>query len=179
MELTDKLKAVLDKVSARLAESEIVAGEFGYFLFEQLKEQGIVSGTYGQNVIDVGAFEYLIGYKLRTHTLGGMNQDYIATCRTHVSGKMREDLEERELFDRIAIDYLREQFEGKEVTKSELDKAASSYVRERAPRLSAVRQAVLTGTLLSTLEREVKIAREPVKIGDYRREDIEEALGKI
>jgi hypothetical protein len=176
MTLENKLKTVKTNVLKRLQESEIKEDDIYNFLFSELKDQEILTGSYSENTGNVGRI--LGGLERNTlYQVRGLQTDYFANDNTPFSEEAKEDIkayqdltiEAKNYVDTLAEPLTLEQFADK---MHEFVKSKNLMVRE-------TRRGSLVARYTTMFENSIEIKNTEEKFGNYTKAEISDALNKI
>ena len=110
--LRDELKIVKEKLIARFAESELTKEEeYCKFIFEQLKAQKVLKGTYIENIVKVGSIAFSFESELSLQSAVGLRETYIFLKSTPMSGKAKKDIADFKKFKIKINEYIESQKE--------------------------------------------------------------------
>ena len=179
--LEKRLETVLNNLSSRLLESEVARGDYYHLIFEQLKSQGILSGTSSENLVEVGIMTYYLNEKLSPRTLVGLAQDYLTLEPTPtISDEAREDIAAYERFETRVGEYLKQHFGKEPISKDDFERAVQDYVSPKLPDdFANFRKNDISSHLTRVYKTEFNIVPTTRYIGNYSEESIIRAFDKV
>lgn len=175
--LETKIESMLGSISSKLSEKEIASDKYSLLIFDQLKDQGILTGEFDfQNAGNVGYMQAKLDRKLSVRELIGIKHDYFALKSTPVSKEAQDDVNAFESFKIEAGKYLDAKFGKKRVAKKEFEDAVMDYVFSKLEGISEYRKAGISGRLIGTYMDKFDIANPEKQLGQYSEKSIEKAL---
>lgn len=173
--LVSKLEIILNNVKTGLSAKELTVDEYRKFIFEQLKIQEFLSGSYIKNISDLEFMKEMFDEKLSTQYLTGLENDYVILESTPISQKTEDDTSRYRYFKGGVLTHLKDAIGEEEVPYFKYISEIERYVSTSLPSsINPVRKVGVVVHLVQELESEFNIRESQLKV-----ETIRKALEKI
>lgn len=130
----DSFEIISSNVLNRLSKGEMNNEQYSSFLFDQLKQQGVVTGDYWRsNPRYVGSFISTTMFKLNVKQVEGLHQDYYMTEDSPISEKAQQDIDAFKKYDQELGNYLRQRATLFEQDAQQFDSVVRNHIKAHIP----------------------------------------------
>ncbi len=177
--LEERLCGVVEIISNKLKGGEMDSKSFSFNVLSALKDKEILYAEGFPEVREsLNYFSSLLKIKLNLRISPGIMRDYVYSSDTILSDNAQKDITKYGEMCRDIHSYLKRRVGDKRVRVDEFKKIVNKYIVDTSR--SNVRVTKLVDRIAATYEKEFNVIHEPLlKLGDYRIEEIERALGSI
>jgi hypothetical protein len=180
--LEEKLRKVKEGVVRSLEQREMKQNTYFQTVHELLMAEGLTKSKYDQGTpylaITTGV---RLMDKIGAKNHSGIEETYVALKGKPLSPEVQQDVQNLSDLVKNARKYVAEKIEGKEVREKEFNEMISSYVSSQTaiPISDNRKIAGATGWVMGSLQREFKVAAEPVKYDGIDEKELYKIIDKL
>ncbi len=177
--LEERLRGVVEIIGNKLKEREMDSKSFPLAVLSALKDGEILYAEGFPEVKEpLNYLSSLLRMKMNIRTSPGILRDYVCSSDTILSEDAQKDVTRYGELCRDVHSYLKRRVGDKRMRADEFKKIVSKYIVDTSR--GNIRVTQLVDRMAAAYEKEFNVVHEPLlKLGDYRMDEIEKALGSI